>query len=434
MRPKPIAETTEDDWDAILGVNAKAAYFLCQAFGPLLADGGSIVLLSSVSARSAASQEQSVYCASKAAVSSIARSFAYAYAPRGIRVNAVLPGIVDTPMQERFLEAASRARGTTPEALHEARLKLVPLGRTSPAARVRRDDPLAARPRVRIPHRPADRRRRRPDDVLMSPRRALVTGSARGIGRAVAEALAAEGLEVVGVDVALADDGACARTIRADLGDAAECSRVVAEAGDVDVLVNNAAVLFRTPLEEFTVEEFDRTVAVNLRAAFLLSQALGPAMAGRGWGRIVNVSSIGARDGRLSHGAAYAATKAGVLALTRSFARAYGGAGVTVNAVAPGAVDTEMTASIPPATRAAYLADIPAGRFCSPAEVASAVAFLAGDGASFVNGATLDVNGGWFAPSTQIRKTRSAFSEKSARCSSSEKSPMICSYAPSTSP
>jgi NAD(P)-dependent dehydrogenase (short-subunit alcohol dehydrogenase family) len=132
VRTKPIAETTEEDWDAVLGVNAKAVYFLCQAFGQLLADGGSIVLLSSVSARSAASQEQSVYCASKAAVSSIARSYAYAYAPRGIRVNAVLPGIVDTPMQERFLEAASRARGTTPEALNEARLKLVPLGRTSP--------------------------------------------------------------------------------------------------------------------------------------------------------------------------------------------------------------------------------------------------------------------------------------------------------------
>ena len=132
VRTKPIAETTEDDWDAVLGVNAKATYFLCKEFGGLLADGGSIVLLSSVSARSAASLEQSVYCASKAAVSSIARSFAHAYAPRGIRVNAVLPGIVDTPMQERFLEAAARARGTTPEALHAARLALVPLGRTSP--------------------------------------------------------------------------------------------------------------------------------------------------------------------------------------------------------------------------------------------------------------------------------------------------------------
>jgi NAD(P)-dependent dehydrogenase (short-subunit alcohol dehydrogenase family) len=134
VRTKPIEETTEDDWDAILTVNAKAVYFLCKLFGSLLEDGGSIVTLSSVSARVAASLEQSVYCASKAAVSSIMRSFAHAYAPRGIRVNAVLPGIVDTPMQDRFLEAAARARGTTPEALHEARLRLVPLARTSSPA------------------------------------------------------------------------------------------------------------------------------------------------------------------------------------------------------------------------------------------------------------------------------------------------------------
>ena len=132
VRPKPIADTTEADWDAIMGVNAKSIYFLCQAFASLLRDGGSIVALSSVSARNAASQEQSVYCASKAAVSSIVRSFAYAYAKRGIRVNSVLPGIVDTPMQDRFLAAAAAARGTTPEKLHEARLSLVPLGRTSP--------------------------------------------------------------------------------------------------------------------------------------------------------------------------------------------------------------------------------------------------------------------------------------------------------------
>jgi NAD(P)-dependent dehydrogenase (short-subunit alcohol dehydrogenase family) len=132
LRTKPIADTTEDDWDAIMSVNAKAVYFLLKKLGPLISDGGSIVTLSSVSARSAASQEQSVYCASKAAVSSITRSFAYAYAPRGIRVNSVLPGIVETPMQDTFLEAAAAARGTTPEALHAARLSLVPLARTSP--------------------------------------------------------------------------------------------------------------------------------------------------------------------------------------------------------------------------------------------------------------------------------------------------------------
>jgi NAD(P)-dependent dehydrogenase (short-subunit alcohol dehydrogenase family) len=134
VRPKPIADTTEADWDAIIGVNAKPVYFLCKAFGELLRDGGAIVTLSSISARSAASLEQSVYCASKAAVSSITRSFAYAYASRGIRVNAVLPGIVDTPMQDDFLAAAANARGTTASAVHEARLAAVPLGRTSPAS------------------------------------------------------------------------------------------------------------------------------------------------------------------------------------------------------------------------------------------------------------------------------------------------------------
>jgi NAD(P)-dependent dehydrogenase (short-subunit alcohol dehydrogenase family) len=132
IRTKPIDDTTEDDWDVVVGVNAKAVYFLCRAFGALLDDGGSIVALSSVSARNAASLEQSVYCASKAAVSSITRSFAHAYGPRGIRVNAVLPGIVETAMQDEFLAAAARARATTPEALAESRLRLVPLGRTSP--------------------------------------------------------------------------------------------------------------------------------------------------------------------------------------------------------------------------------------------------------------------------------------------------------------
>jgi len=132
VRTKPIGETTEEDWDAILAVNAKAAYFLCKQIAGQIADGGSIVTVSSVSARSAASLEQSVYCASKAALSSITRSFAHALAPRGIRVNAVLPGIVDTPMQDAFLAAAARARGSTPEAVNQARLRTVPLGRSSP--------------------------------------------------------------------------------------------------------------------------------------------------------------------------------------------------------------------------------------------------------------------------------------------------------------
>ncbi|MGH3267002.1 MAG: SDR family NAD(P)-dependent oxidoreductase [Trebonia sp.] len=132
VRPKAIADTTEEDWDQIVGVNAKAVYFLCQSFGVLLRDDGSIVTVSSVSARSAASLEQSVYCASKAAVGSVTRSFAHAYAARGIRVNSVLPGIIDTPMQEAFLESVARTRGTTAEAVHEARLAAVPLARAAP--------------------------------------------------------------------------------------------------------------------------------------------------------------------------------------------------------------------------------------------------------------------------------------------------------------
>jgi NAD(P)-dependent dehydrogenase (short-subunit alcohol dehydrogenase family) len=132
VRPKPIDKTTEDDWDTIISVNAKSVYFLCKRFGELIRDGGSIVTVSSISARNAASLEQSVYCASKAAVGSVTRSFAHAYAPRGIRVNSVLPGITDTPMQEAFLTAAAELRGTTPAQLHKDRLRTVPLGRTSP--------------------------------------------------------------------------------------------------------------------------------------------------------------------------------------------------------------------------------------------------------------------------------------------------------------
>lgn len=132
VRPKRLEDSDESDWDAIFAVNAKSVYFLCQAFGSLLADGGAVVTLSSISARSAASLEQSIYCASKAAVSSITRTFAHAYAARGIRVNSVLPGIVDTPMQEQFLAGAATARGVTAEAIHTGRLQAVPLARTSP--------------------------------------------------------------------------------------------------------------------------------------------------------------------------------------------------------------------------------------------------------------------------------------------------------------
>jgi 2-hydroxycyclohexanecarboxyl-CoA dehydrogenase len=233
----------------------------------------------------------------------------------------------------------------------------------------------------------------------LDQRIALVTGSAQGIGRAIAVALAASGHAVVGVDVRDQEPRPLARAIRADLSVVASIDMLVADVGQVDVLVNNAAILVEKPIEEMSVDEFDLTMAVNLRAPFLLSRGFGRAMCERGWGRIVNISSVGARTGAVSHAAVYAASKAGLIALSKNFARQYGPSGVTVNAIAPGAIETPMVAgqaSRTPGFRETVIAQVPLRRFADPAEVAAVVDFLASDRAGFVTGATIDVNGGWF--------------------------------------
>lgn len=233
---------------------------------------------------------------------------------------------------------------------------------------------------------------------MTEPRKALVTGSARGIGLAIAEVLTASGLRVTGLDILGQEIGPCAVVVQADLADPTVPAAVIDEHGPFDVLVCNAALFIHQPLPEVTLEDFDRQVAINFRGTFLLCQAAAPIMSERGWGRIVNISSIGARTGGVSQSAVYNATKAAIISLTKNFARNYGSRGVTANAVAPGAVDSFMTQHIIPEYRDRYIAEIPVGRFSQPQEIAAAVDFLASDRAGYINGAVIDVNGGWLMP------------------------------------
>lgn len=225
-------------------------------------------------------------------------------------------------------------------------------------------------------------------------RRALVTGAARGVGRASALALIERGYEVIGVDVIDQDAPELTATISADLGDPRECRRVVDEAGVIDVLVNAHGLLQPRAIEAVTVEDFDRAVNVNLRSVFMLCQGFAPSMADAGWGRIINFSSVVARTGGLTS-APYAAAKAGVIALTKSLATAYSPSGVTCNSVAPAAIDTALNAFLDEAGRQRIIDQIPVGRFSTADEFAALVVFLASEDAGYLTGATIDMNGGW---------------------------------------
>lgn len=238
---------------------------------------------------------------------------------------------------------------------------------------------------------------------MTEPRVALVTGSARGMGRAMCEVLAESGHRVVGLDRLEQNPGPLERAIAADLLDPAVPASVVADIlaneGRLDVLVHNAAVFVPIhPLAEVTLEDYELQTSVNLRAVFFLSQAAAEAMRPHGRGRIIAISSVGARTGGMSHSAVYSAAKAGVISVMKNFARNYGKHGITANAVAPGAVEGFMTAHLTPEERAAVIAQVPLGRMAEPMEIARVVGFLASDAASFINGATIDVNGGWIMP------------------------------------
>ncbi|MFJ8142923.1 SDR family NAD(P)-dependent oxidoreductase [Streptomyces sp. NPDC096013] len=239
--------------------------------------------------------------------------------------------------------------------------------------------------------------------TALQGRTALVTGATSGIGRAVAQNLAHQGATVVlhGRDQArgealakeIAAEGGTARFIVADLTDAEDTLRLGAEAGAVDILVNNAGLYEFAPTAASDAASFDRQIAVNTRAPFLLVGALAPGMAERGHGSIVIVGSSAARM-PAPIGAAYGASKAGVEILTRYWATEFGPAGVRVNAVSPGPVHTEGTKAALGEHTAMLDKTNARGRAGDPAEIAEVVSFLVSASSSYVNGAVLFADGG----------------------------------------
>jgi 3-oxoacyl-[acyl-carrier protein] reductase len=244
--------------------------------------------------------------------------------------------------------------------------------------------------------------------TVLTDRVALVTGAAQGIGAAVAESLfrsgAAVALADVRVDAAAATsaaiDPAGTRAVPVDL-DVRSRSSVArafeaAEAalGPVDILVNNAAVTAQGSVWEISPDDWDDVLAVNLRGTLLCSQIAGPAMAERGFGRIVNLASLAGQQGGTVAGAHYAASKAGILVLTKILAKELAGKGVTVNAVVPAAIRGPVMDTMPAERLAALERSIPVGRFGEAAEVAALVAFLCSTDAGYITGAALDINGG----------------------------------------
>ncbi|TDV16495.1 SDR family NAD(P)-dependent oxidoreductase [Paraburkholderia caballeronis] len=237
----------------------------------------------------------------------------------------------------------------------------------------------------------------------LNDRVALVTGGSRGIGRAIALALAAAGAavavnyrqrerEAADVVAAIEQAGGRAFAVRADVSVAADVKAMIDEVtgrfGSIDVLVNNAGTGNVFDIDTLTEDEFDRTLAVNLKSAFLCTQAVLPAMRAKRWGRVVNLSSAAARGPGLI-GVHYNASKAGLEGLTRGYAARVAREGVTVNAVAPGPIDTEMAGPL----KAANIANkLPVGRLGEADEVAEVVLMVVGN--AFITGQTIPVNGG----------------------------------------
>lgn len=236
---------------------------------------------------------------------------------------------------------------------------------------------------------------------------ALVTGAARGIGRAIAEDLAGRGADLALCDLeaawltdtakAVQSTGSRVITLSVDVGDSSQVDAAVKQVLDhfdgIDILVNNAGITCDSLLVRMRDEDWDRVLRVNLRGSFLFTRAVAKPMMKRRGGAIVNIASIIGLIGNAGQ-CNYAASKAGVIALTKSAARELAGRGVRVNAVAPGFIASKMTDDLPEQVKNKMLENIPAQRFGKPEDVAATVAFLAGESAAYVTGQVLNVSGG----------------------------------------
>jgi len=244
---------------------------------------------------------------------------------------------------------------------------------------------------------------------VLAGQTALVTGATRGIGLAIALRLAADGATVVGtattdegaakIAALLADAGNAGTGMKLDVTDAAACDAVIgaieAKYGPVAILVNNAGITRDNLTVRMKDDDWDAVIATNLRPAFRLAKAVLRGMMKARRGRIIQIGSVVGTSGNPGQ-ANYAAAKAALLGFTKSLAQEVGSRSITVNCVAPGFIDTDMTKELPDSARDVMLARIPLARLGTPEDVAHAVAYLASPGASYVTGATLHVNGGMY--------------------------------------
>ncbi len=232
---------------------------------------------------------------------------------------------------------------------------------------------------------------------------ALVTGASRGIGRAIAIELARQGARVVGTATtaegaqAIAEAGLTGKVL--NVRDAAQGDQLIGaiqkELGDILVLVNNAGITRDNLALRMKDADWDEVIETNLKSVFRLSRAVMRGMMKARWGRIINITSVVGASGNPGQ-ANYAAAKAGIVGLSKSLAAELGSRNITVNCVAPGFIDTDMTRALPDAQKSALLERIPLGRLGQPADIAGAVAYLASPAAGYVTGAVLHVNGGMY--------------------------------------